>query len=184
MRPRRRLVVGSALLALVVAACGNDGTDAASTTVSGDGPPSSVFLADLSPSEEGGCSGGDDAVAGEEFPSSLLCGVSANFGDTSSAVYLVNGLATGFEATIGQSDDSNFGWVVRVVVRADDEVVVDETVGYGEARPVSVEVTGASRLSVEVTLEMKQTDGGPPTVVLGSARLVGDPDAIEELAGG
>lgn len=146
------------------------------------GTPSSVFLADLD-STTGGCSAGDVTVNGSELPASLLCPVSSRPDEPRDLVYLVNRLVNRFEATLGQNDEGEPGGVVRVVVRADDRVVVDETLAYGESKEVRADIGGALRLTITATLVSVPDDVRTPSAVLGSARVVGGPTAIEELVG-
>lgn len=152
-------------------------------TVTVAGAPSSVFLADLR-AVESSCSTNSATVNGDDLPNSLLCDPTPANSQPRQAVYLLKRLVDAFEATLGQSDtDSAPGAITRTIIRADDRVVFDGTFAYGESKPISVDVTNTLRLSIETHLLSKPEGVGAPTVVIGSARLVGGRDEIERLTG-
>lgn len=142
-------------------------------------PPSSVFLTALSPTE-GGCSNRTESISGQEFASTLACSATTS-GQPRSTVYVLGRKATTFEATFGQSDRAAPGATVRVRIFVDDRVVVDESIGHGQAKPISVDVTNALRMRIEATATAPTGYTSTPTVLLGSGRLIGGPSEIEAL---
>lgn len=142
-------------------------------------PPSSVFVSALAPIESS-CSRGTASVNGTDHQESLLCSAQ-DTGSSREVVYLVDRLVSRFEAVVGQADDSEPGATVRYVVRGDGRVLVEGTVDYGESRPIEADLTDVLRLSLEVNAVDRPDDVNRPTLVFGSAKVIGGPDQITEL---
>jgi hypothetical protein len=140
-------------------------------------PPSSVFLSALDP-VEGSCSTGQVTVAGQQFADSLSCRAGRS---PVEVAYSLEGRATLLQGAVGLSDRAGTGPAVQFRVTGDGNVLLDETVGFGEARPVSIPVAGILRLVVTVELASPDFQTAP-VGVFGEMRLVGSPADIDILA--
>ena len=138
------------------------------------GPPSSVFLTDLD--AQGGCSTGEAASNGTTYTHALTCSAGSA---PRATTYLLDRLGTTLDGTLGVLDRGDTGFTGRVVVRGDGRELFSGDVRFGAATPFSVPVGGVLQLSVEVVA----TSGTSGSVVLGDARVVGAPDAIDTLSG-
>lgn len=150
-------------------------------------PASSAFLADIDP-VEGSCSVGEYGSNGTTYPSSLACQPSRlpSAGSTTpqqprAVVYLVDRKVSRLQASVGHDDRGTPGFVLRVVVKVDDVVAADISVGYGETKPLDVSAPNALRITIETSTVSGPEDKSPPNLVLGSARVVGSPIAMDEL---
>lgn len=144
--------------------------------------PSSAFLSTLDPIESN-CSRGTDSVNGTDYQQSLRC-PAQDAGRARPVVYLINRLASRLEAVIGQSATSDPGSAVHFAVRGDDRVLAEGTARYGEALPITADLTGILRLSIEATIIDRPDDVDRPTLVFGSATVIGGPDEIDQLTAG
>lgn len=138
------------------------------------GPPGSVYLAQLD-RVEGSCAGDGAGVDGQPYDNSVVCSTSSA---GSTTVYLLNRQVTSLEGVVGMADTSDPAATAAVRIVADGQVLLERTVAYGSAVPFELAVTGALRLEVSYS-----TAGEVPSgrLVLGDARLVGDPAGIDAL---
>ena len=145
------------------------------------GAPSSVFLAELDPVESG-CGTVEEATINvSAVGPSLEC---QPYGDEPrTAEYLLNRRVAYFEATAGIDDRTAAPSpsIVRVVV--DGAVAAEERIEFGATTPLRVPAAGGLRLRIEVAPADPTDECCPdrPDVILGDARLVGGPDAIDAL---
>jgi hypothetical protein len=163
----------------VAPAAGEPLVDAATLQVAG--APSSVFLADLEPVESG-CGTVDSAtVNASDVGPSLDC--QAGSDQPTVAEYLLNRRVTFFEATVGIDDRTSAPAAAVVRVLVDGAVAAEQRIEFGAATPLRVPVSGGLRLRIEVVFADPTGECCPdrPDVILGDARLVGGPDAIDAL---
>ena len=140
--------------------------------------PSSVFLSALRPVSSNCSTSSSESVNGTALSDSVICQVAA--GNTATADYVLNRHVSTLTMTAGQRDRSPTGFVMNLQVLADGQQVVGQRIVFGTAT-ISVPVDGVLRLSVRVTTEAQQGVSMAPTVVLGSAKLIGAPAAIDLL---
>lgn len=142
--------------------------------------PSSVFLASLD-AVSNDCSSGSGSIDGKAFTDSLVCSVDES---TETVVdFAANRLVSRLDATLGLSDTGETGFPVLVRVFADDRVVDERTLSFGQSVDVAVLMGGVLRVRIEMIVPGEPTDccGDGVEFVLGSARFVGGPDGIEAL---
>ncbi len=160
-------------------AAGEPLVDAATLQVVG--APSSVFLAELEPVESG-CGTVDtatvDAVA---LGPSLECQSGSD--EPTVAEYVLNRQASYLEATVGIDDRTTAPSAVAVRVFVDGAPAFDQRVEFGTATPLRVPVVGALRLRIEVAPAEVSYEccADSSSAILGDARMVGGPDAIDAL---
>ncbi|MEY2421056.1 MAG: eukaryotic-like serine/threonine-protein kinase [Acidimicrobiaceae bacterium] len=144
--------------------------------------PSSVFLTELKPVKTN-CSTGTATVKGSDVKSALTCGPSANAASPAVVDYAVNGSVTRFDATFGQSDRAETRFSVQFQTFVDDQLVDTQTVAFGQTVDISIPISGALRVRVEmvVAADPKSCCGSGVRAVLANARFVGAPDAIDAL---
>jgi hypothetical protein len=143
------------------------------------GPPSSVFLSALDP-VEGSCSVGDANVAGTPLPDSLTCSARRDGVEVS---YGLNGRVVALEGGFGLENTEGTSPPMRVrIFDQNGTVLVDQTVGFGELRPIATGLGGALRITIEVTLTGPEASlDDPPVGVLAQIRLIGSPADIDAL---
>lgn len=178
---RRAVYEASAAEGKVLAtepAAGAPLVDAITITVAA--PPSSVFLASLD-AVRNGCSSGSGSINGATFTDSLICSV--NESGPTVVDFASNRLVTRLDATLGQSDHGETGFPVLVRIFADDRVVKEHTLAFGQSVDVSVPMTGVLRVRIEMIVPGEPPDccGNGVEAVIASARFVGGPDAIDAL---
>ncbi len=142
--------------------------------------PSSVFLSKLRAADSD-CSSGSETTNAKDYPNSIVCTTYATATATPRVVeYVANKKLSSLEFAFGQSDRSPTGQVATVRVFADDRALPAQQVAFGEAKPLKFDIRGVLRVRIEVTVSGPKTDA--VRVVLGDARFVGSPDAIDALA--
>ena len=141
---------------------------------------SSLPLTELDPVESD-CGSGEVAIAGTEYASGLSCSVYSNASGPSRVEYDTGRDFNELRATAGIEDSADDTMLrVRYVVLVDGRRAFEREVRFGEAVPISVDVTGALRVAIEVTAV-----GGDPerssytSAALGDPQLVGSPDAVQ-----
>lgn len=145
-------------------------------------PPSAVFLTELEPTESG-CSDGEVGVNGTSYEHGMTCDLGA---DPDTVVYLLGRHASRLVGTVGIADTSDAGAAGRLVIRADGNVVFDQTLSYGSAAPLEVSVAGVLRLELEFVRTDQTGESccdGTARLGLGDVKAVGGPDEIQILAG-
>ncbi|WP_313565958.1 NPCBM/NEW2 domain-containing protein [Mobilicoccus sp.] len=89
--------------------------------------------------------GGAVPVNGRVYPLSIAQDYGGSRG--SSAAWNVNRVCTTLRTTVGVRDDDSSAAVGRVEVWADDAIVIDEPVRFGASKAMSVDISGALRLT-------------------------------------
>jgi hypothetical protein len=81
--------------------------------------------------------------------------------------YLLAGRCSSFRATLGPAAGAEAGFVSRQRLLADDAVVADVTLGDGDVRTVSADITGADTLTLRSFALSSAGDGawGDPEVL-------------------
>lgn len=145
------------------------------------GAPSSVFLAELEPVESACGTVDEAAVNGSPVGPSLQCQPYAD--EPTAAEYVLNRRVSYLEASVGIDDRTSAPTAALVRVLVDGAPVFEERIEFGAATPLRIAVTGALRLRIEVGPADPSGECCPerPDVIVGDARLVGGPDAIEAL---
>jgi hypothetical protein len=138
------------------------------------GPAASVYLADIA-RVSGSCNSGGAGVAGEAHDHSVVCSPGSSAATTA---YLLDRQVTSLEGVLGLADTSDPKATSGVRISVDGRVLLDTTVTYGAATPFTLDVTGGLRLEVTFSTSDRSSPG---RLVLGDARLVGDPAGIDAL---
>ncbi|MFC9351702.1 PASTA domain-containing protein [Arthrobacter sp. NPDC057013] len=89
--------------------------------------------------------------------------------------------AAQLKATVGIDDTEPEESRVHVRILADDKVVLDRELGYGESANLDADVAGALRLDIEATKVGGSESFSSESVLLGNAVLLGSADAISAL---
>ncbi|MBT8162583.1 MULTISPECIES: protein kinase [Arthrobacter] len=136
-----------------------------------------TYLADQS-AVNGSMSSGSANISGVAYPHSL----SATFCDYSpegaSVEYNLGRNYQTFAATAGVSDDSQSNSsTVLVEVFADGRKVSSQTVSYGQAFPINVDMTNVLRLKIQWQGATCGKDGRA-SLVVGDARILGAPGVV------
>lgn len=137
--------------------------------------PVTRYLEDLDPVQSDGFSAAPAQVDGENYPRSLVTRQYVKDGSMSW------NLSRGYRelhGTLGRSDEaSDTATEVQVEIFLDERKVHTETVGFGEAIELSVDVADALRLKIVAN----SLDGSYMNLVLGDIRLLGLPGEVPEL---
>jgi hypothetical protein len=142
--------------------------------------PSSVFLSTLRPIDQS-CETPDSAsINGQAFENNLVCGASK---DSPRIVeFTLNRRVATLSLQVGQLDRGPTGFVMRLRVLADGRQLSSTTVRYGSSSRVAVSVQGKLRLTFVIeTLSEPAECCSTPELVMGGARLIGAPAAIDAL---
>jgi hypothetical protein len=142
--------------------------------------PASIPLTELE-EVESDCSTGEASIGGERFTSALGCSTST--GDTDVMSYAIGRDFERFRATVGVEDLSSTDVPVQIRVKADARVVFDRRIAFGEAVSVDVDVSGALRLTIEVTAIGSDEDDGSAESAVGDPEMLGSPDAVAKYRG-
>lgn len=138
------------------------------------GPADSVFLAQVERTS-GSCGTGSAAANGADFDHSVVCDPGRSPATT---VYLIDRQVTRLQGVVGLDDTGDPQATIAVRVTIDGTVLLDQTVSYGTATPFDLDVSGGLRLEITYETATPESDG---RLVLGDARLVGDPAGIAAL---
>ena len=134
--------------------------------------PASLFLSDLTVARFD-CSTDSATVSGREYENSVLCLGGST--EPHVSTWVVDKHVDGVTFAAGLSSDSDPAGTGTVVVRGDGRVLRTIDLRFGTARSITLPLTGATQLTVEVS----GSDG--TTVVLGDARVVGTSAGITAL---
>ena len=133
-------------------------------------PPSTMDLTELRPLESNCSRATNLIVNGAQHATGLTCRASRDF---ATAVYLLGRHTAKLTATIGQPDTAEPGHRVLIEIVTDGNVVVSESLAYGEAKQVTVSTEGVLRLELRARLDPVPTGSVRGTAVFASVQLVG-----------
>lgn len=133
-------------------------------------PPSTLDLTQLRPVGSDCSRASDLVVNGTRYATGLTCRASR---DVTRAVYLLGGHTAKLTATIGQPDTAEPGHRVQIEIVTDGTVVLSESLGYGEAKQVTVPTEGVLRLELRARLDPASTGNVRATAVFAGVQLVG-----------
>lgn len=143
--------------------------------------PSSVFLTAVEPVVDD-CYDDEVSVDGQPVSNALVCEETFD-GDPRAMEYALNREVSRLRAVLGQSDRAATGRTARFRFLADGDEVARYDVAFGERRQVEVQLEGVLRLRIEVgeINRPQECCDDELTAVLGEARLIGAPAAIDRL---
>ncbi|OOP59416.1 hypothetical protein BMF89_20485 [Arthrobacter sp. SRS-W-1-2016] len=136
------------------------------------------YLADQQ-SVNGSMSKGSATISGVAYPHSITTNF-CNWGDTAggSVEYNLGRNYQTFAATAGLADDSHSNASTALLeIFADGRKVYSQTVSYGQAFPINVDMTNVLRLKIQYQGATCAKDGEAELVV-GDARILGAPGVV------
>jgi beta-lactam-binding protein with PASTA domain len=141
-------------------------------------PESGVFASVLKPIQSQASS--EPAVLdGTPYPNSLVVKLSR----PATVEYALNRRIRNFTATVGTVDKSSDAVPSQFVVYADDVIVYNEIVPFGETREINVSVLGVLRIRLEASPVGSQSSR-LLTAAWGNARFSGGQSAVDALVSG
>ncbi len=174
------LFAGSATNVLVWVGPGGPYPSSALPVTGEDPPPPSApltYLTNLEPLPESDSVFSEPQTIGSESFTKALYGATGCSDDVTNLTYRLDGEYVRFEAMAGPSGDSRSENSAVYTIYVDSEPVQSFRVVTGEARAITVDLTGASRL--KLTWEDGNTGrcftGQETVAVIGDPRLVGVP---------
>lgn len=139
--------------------------------------PQAIYVTALDPIDRE-CRVDDGFLAGQQYADALRCPVRRD--DPTVQEYVLRGDALALAGTIGLGDDQELDRVVLVEVANEDEVLVSEQSRFGEPVTIDVDLTGALRLQIRLSL-VEPEDAFSTDVIGGDLRLVGSADSVDAL---
>jgi hypothetical protein len=140
------------------------------------------ILIDQLDAVDSGCSTGAHSVNGVTHDHALTCSPGTTTSPRTQA-YIVARDINRFRAEVGQDDTADPDTIIHFEVRADGRVVASGDVAYGTTIPVDVDITGALRLELGVTVVSEAGSCCTSArLVFADPTLIGSPDAINALA--
>jgi hypothetical protein len=149
-------------------------------------PPAQLDLTSVD-TVENDCSSGAQTANGQSFPSGLSCSAPRTSSSSTTSwttnVYIVARNVDSIEATVGQSDRSTPGSVVRFRVVGDGRELATVDVAYGESKQIKASLSGVLRLELSVTTISSPADSySSAYAIWGNPVVIGSPDAIDRLS--